>query len=105
LALLSIGRICLKTKGRETGSKCVVVNLIDKNYVEITGPKEVTGIKRRKVNIEHLIPLEKAIKIRKGATDKMVVTALRRSKLIPFMGGKDVGGSEEIPEDEEADSS
>jgi large subunit ribosomal protein L14e len=105
MAVLSIGRICLKTKGRETGSKCVVVNLIDKNYVEITGPKEVTGVKRRKVNVGHLTPLEKAIKIRKGAPDKMVLTALKRSRLIPFMGGKEVERSEEIPEDEEADSS
>jgi len=102
---MSIGRICLKTKGRETGSKCVVVNLIDKNYVEITGPKEVTGVKRRKVNVGHLAPLEKAIKIRKGAPDKMVLTALKRSRLIPFMGGKRIERNEEAPEDEEADSS
>ena len=104
MAVLSIGRICLKTKGRETGSKCVVVNLVDKNYVEITGPKEVTGVKRRKVNIGHLTPLEKAIKIRKGAPDKMVLTALKRSRLIPFMGGKRIERDEEVPEDKKADS-
>jgi large subunit ribosomal protein L14e len=105
LAVLSIGRICLKTKGRETGSKCVVVNLIDKNYVEITGPKEVTGVRRRKVNIGHLAPLEKSVKIRKDAPDKMVVTALKRSRLIPFMGGKEIERDEDTPEDEETDSS
>jgi len=105
LAVLSIGRICLKTKGRESGSKCVVVNIIDDNFVEVTGPKELTGVKRRKVNVSHLAPLDKVIKVRKGATDKMVLTALKRSRLIPLMGGKEVEGGEETDESEEADSS
>lgn len=105
MAVLSIGRICLKNRGRESGSKCVVVNVIDENFVEVTGPKELTGVKRRKVNVNHLVPLDKVIKIRKGATDKMVLTALKRSKLIPLMGGKEVEGGKEIDEGEEADSS
>lgn len=105
MAVLSIGRICVKTRGREKGSKCVVVNVVDKSFVEVTGPKELTGVRRRKVNVSHLAPLEKAIKIRKGATDKMVLTALRRSRLIPFMGGKKVERGEETDEGEEADSS
>lgn len=105
MTVLSVGRICVKTRGRESGNKCVVVNVIDRSFVEITGPKEVTGIKRRKVNIGHLTPLEKVVKIRKGAPDSMVLTALKRSRLIPFMGGKKVERSKGIPEDKEAGSS
>lgn len=107
MALLSVGRLCIKDRGREAGSKCVVVNVVDKNFVEVTGPKEVTGVRRRRVNASHLIPLERSIKIRKGATDAMVLTALKRSKLVPFMRGERVErveGGEGVAKSEEADS-
>ena len=60
---IQVGRICVKTTGREAGLKCVVVDLIDENFVLVTGPKDVSGVKRRRANIKHLIPLEDAINI------------------------------------------
>lgn len=55
---IEVGRICVKNAGRETGHKCVIVDIIDKSFVLVTGPKELTGVKRRRTNIEHITHLE-----------------------------------------------
>jgi large subunit ribosomal protein L14e len=72
-----VGRICLKLSGREAGRKCVVVDLTDKSFVLITGPKEVTGVKRRRVNINHIEPSQDSIEIQRGASDEEVTEALK----------------------------
>jgi len=79
LPAIEVGRICVKTAGREAGKLCVVVDVIDKNFVLVTGPKEVTGVKRRRANINHLKPTEKKIKIKRRATDEDVIKALKES--------------------------
>lgn len=76
---IEVGRICVKTAGREAGKLCVVVDVIDKNFVLVTGPKEVTGVKKRRANINHLKPTEKKIKIKRRATDEDVIKALKES--------------------------
>ncbi|RLG97572.1 50S ribosomal protein L14e, partial [Candidatus Bathyarchaeota archaeon] len=53
---VEVGRICVKIAGREDGRKCIVVDVIDKNFALITGPKQITGVKRRRVNINHIEP-------------------------------------------------
>jgi len=73
---IEVGRICIKTRGREAGKRCVIVDLIDKNFVLITGPKSLTGVKRRRANIRHLSPTEEKINIRRGASDEEVLQAL-----------------------------
>jgi large subunit ribosomal protein L14e len=67
-----VGRVCVKTAGRDMGKRCVIVDLMDKNFVLITGPKSVSGIRRRRVNVNHLKPLEKKIQIERGATDEQI---------------------------------
>ena len=79
---IEVGRICVKTAGREAGKHCVILEVIDKNFVLITGPKEVTGIKRRRTNINHLKPLEQKIKIEKDSSDEEVNNVLKESKLL-----------------------
>ena len=74
---MEVGRICVKVVGRESGKKCAVVDLVDKNYILITGPKTVSGIKRRRVNINHLEPTGEKIDIKRGATDEEVTEALK----------------------------
>ena len=74
---IEVGRICVKIVGREAGKKCVVVDLVDKNFVLITGPKKVSDIKRRRVNINHLEPTREKIDINRGATDEEVTEALK----------------------------
>jgi len=77
LPAMEVGRICVKVVGRESGKKCAVVDLVDKNYILITGPKTVSGIKRRRVNINHLEPTGEKIDIKRGATDEEVTEALK----------------------------
>lgn len=83
--VFDVGRICVKTSGREAGRKCVVVDIIDENFVVITGPKTLTGVKRRRVNVRHLEPLPNKITINKGASDEEVKEALEKAGLIDFM--------------------
>lgn len=77
---IEVGRICIKTRGREAGRKCVIVDLIDKNFVLITGPKSLTGVRRRRANIRHLSPTEEKINISRGASDEEVLEALRKAQ-------------------------
>ncbi|MCX8176522.1 MAG: 50S ribosomal protein L14e [Candidatus Bathyarchaeota archaeon] len=77
--LFDVGRVCIKKVGREAGKRCVVVDIIDKNFVLITGPKELTGVKRRRVNVDHLEPLDVKLNIKRGADDKEVAKALRKA--------------------------
>lgn len=79
---MEVGRICIKNKGRERGKYCIIVRKIDKNFVEITGPKSLTGIKRRRCNISHLIPTQYLIKINEGAEDKEIVENFKKENLI-----------------------
>jgi len=69
---IEIGRICVKVAGREAGRKCVIVDVMDKSFVVVTGPKKVTGVKRRRVNINHVAPTEDVIPIKRGASDEEV---------------------------------
>jgi large subunit ribosomal protein L14e len=74
---IEVGKICVKLTGRETGKKCVILDLMDKNFVLITGPKTITGVKRRRINVNHLEPLEEKIDIKRGASDEEVAEALK----------------------------
>jgi large subunit ribosomal protein L14e len=76
---VEVGRICVKLSGREAGRKCVIIDIIDKNFVLITGPKAVTGIKKRRANVNHVEPLREKIKVKRGASDEEVVEALKSS--------------------------
>ena len=73
---IEIGRVCVKVAGREAGHRCVVVDLIDKNFVLITGPKDLSGIKRKRVNINHIEATADRIDIAKGESDENVAKTL-----------------------------
>ena len=85
MSLVEVGRICVKTHGREAGKKCVVVERVDKNFVLVTGPQEVTGIRRRRSNVDHLNPTTKKVDIKTGAEDSDIMKAIKSGKLTPFM--------------------
>ena len=85
MSLVEVGRICVKTRGREAGKKCVVVERVDKNFVLVTGPPEVTGVRRRRSNVDHLTPTKNTVDVKAGAEDAAVVKALTSAKLTPFM--------------------
>jgi large subunit ribosomal protein L14e len=73
---IEVGRICVKVAGRESGRKCVIVDVMDKSFVVVTGPKKVTGVKRRRVNINHVAPLEDIVQVKRGASDEEVTQML-----------------------------
>jgi len=76
LPAIEVGRVCVVTAGRRAGLKCVIVDVIDENFVLATGPKEVSGVKRRRFNVKHLIPLDEKLEIPRGASDEEVRKAL-----------------------------
>ena len=83
-----IGRIAVKVSGREAGKKCVIVDVIDKNFVLVTGPKQLTGVRRRRANVAHLAFTPHKIEIQKGASDEEVMKALEKANLIDYMKRK-----------------
>jgi large subunit ribosomal protein L14e len=82
VATLEVGRLCIKTAGREAGRYCVVLKSIDNNFVLVTGPKVLTGVKRRKCNVEHLEPTQYSLKIKEDASEKEVIEAYDKAGLI-----------------------
>ena len=85
MASFEVGRVCVKLSGRETGKKCVIVDVVDKNFVLVTGPKNVTGVRRRRTNVDHLEPTVEVIELNKGAADDEVEKALTKGKKTKFM--------------------
>ena len=73
---IDIGRICVKLSGREAGKKCIVVDIVDKNFVLVTGPKQVNGVRRRRVNVSHIEPTEQKVNIKRGEADDELIKAL-----------------------------
>jgi len=88
MTAFSVGRICVKLRGREAGRKCVIVDIIDDRFVLVTGPKEISGVKRRRANVKHLEPTEYKINIQRNASDEEVKKALEEAGLIDFMREK-----------------
>ena len=76
MSAVDVGRICVKLRGREAGKKCVIVDVVDRNFVLVTGPKQVNGMKRRRVNVNHIEPTERKVDIKRGETDEQVTKAL-----------------------------
>ena len=76
MSALDVGRICVKIEGRESGRKCVIIDVVDKSFVLVTGPKDLTGVKRRRVNVRHIEPTEEVINITRGASDKDIMALL-----------------------------
>jgi len=85
LPAIEVGRICIKIAGREAGRRCVIVDIVDKNFVLITGPQKVSGVKRRRANVNHLEPIQVKIDIKRGATDEDVTEALKGASKLEEM--------------------
>lgn len=59
--MIDVGRVCIKTSGRDAGMLCVIIEKIDDNFVTIDGET-----RRRKCNIKHLEPVDTVLDIKKG---------------------------------------
>lgn len=69
---IEIGRVCVKTAGREAGKRCVIVDIIDKNFVLVDGPE----VQRRRCNIKHLEPTTETLPIERGADTETIRRAM-----------------------------
>ena len=70
--MYTIGRVCLKTAGRDAGKYCVVVDEKDGKYL-IDGQT-----RRRFVNAAHIEPLSETLDIKKAASHEDVVKAFSK---------------------------
>ena len=83
--MLELGRIVLKIAGREAGKYAVIVEGVKDNFVLITGPKSITGVKRRKCNIDHIEPTEHKLDI-SSKDDAHIEGLWKSSGLIEKLG-------------------
>jgi len=74
---MDVGRVCVKLAGREAGKKCVIVDIVDRNFVLIDSP----GVRRRRCNLRHLEPTDMRIDIKKGASITEIKKALKKAKI------------------------
>lgn len=85
MTTIQIGRIIVKTNGREAGKKGVIIDVINQNYVLVAGPKSLTGVRRRKCNIRHIEPTDKVLSLKRDASDEDVLVAVEEADLKKFM--------------------
>ena len=90
--MLDIGRVCVKTAGREAGKVCVVIKNVDDNFVFVTGPKSLTKVKRRRCNVDHLEPLGFMLKIKDDAPDADVERAMEKEQVLKKVQTVEVSG-------------
>ncbi len=75
---MDVGRVCVKIAGREAGKKCVVVDILDKNYALVDGE-----VKRKKCNMDHLEPLDEKVEIEKNEDHNSVMAKLEKIGIRP----------------------
>jgi len=62
MAAIQVGRVCIKTKGRDSGEKVVVTKVIDENYVMVkSAARKKTP--ERKCSVLHLEPTETKVSV------------------------------------------
>ena len=71
--MLQIGRVCVKTAGRDAGQMAVIVDVVDHKTILVDGQ-----VRRRKCNIAHVEPTSKTVEIKKGASHQEVIAALKQ---------------------------
>lgn len=58
---------------------------MDKSFVLITGPKKVTGVRRRRTNINHIEPTQIRLELTRGASDEEITSALESAGMLEEM--------------------
>ncbi len=81
MAAIEIGRVCVKTRGRNAGKYCVITGIIDDSFVNIAGPKSLNKMKPKKCNIDHLALTGKKLEIKDKAKESDIEKALKSAKL------------------------
>ncbi len=71
--IFDVGRVCVKIAGRDAGRKCVIVERVDSHFVVVDG-----DVRRKKVNVKHLEPLETTVDLKSKAGHVDVKTAFTK---------------------------
>ena len=58
---IQVGRICIKTKGRDSGEKVVITKVLDDSYVMVRSPQRKKG--DRKCAVLHLEPTDTVVTV------------------------------------------
>lgn len=87
--MIDVGRICMKTAGRESGKFCVILDVLEDGFVLVTGPKAATAVKRRKCSIHHVEPTPETVQIKKNASDDEVLAAYKKDGLFKKLDVKE----------------
>ena len=74
--MFEIGRLCIKTQGRDASKYCLIINKIDEKYVLIDG-----NTRRRKVNVSHLEPFDRVLNVKKDASTKEVLEEFKKENI------------------------
>ena len=69
---MKTGQLCVKIAGRDAGRDCIIVEVLDDNFVLIDG-----NTRRRKCNIDHLEPIGE-LKIKSKAGHEEVIEAMTK---------------------------
>ncbi|MHA1619956.1 MAG: 50S ribosomal protein L14e [Promethearchaeota archaeon] len=77
MAVFEVGRVAVKTLGREAGYYCTIVEVIDQNFVLVEGLK----VRRRRSNVRHLAPTPEKLDIKKGAKLEEIKKAVKAAKM------------------------
>jgi large subunit ribosomal protein L14e len=75
--MIEVGRVIIKTAGRDARGVGVIVKVIDDNFVVVDG-----ALRRKKVNIKHIEFLPKKLNIDENASKKEILDLLKKEKLI-----------------------
>ena len=76
MSVFEVGRLCVKIAGRDAGRTCVVVEAMGDGYVVVDG-----DVRRKKVNVMHLEPLDKTVELKAKADHSVVAKAFEKLKL------------------------
>lgn len=98
MVALGVGRVCMKIAGREAGKYCVVLKTEkdkkNKAFALITGPKLLTGVKRRRCNIDHLEPTGYMVEIDEGSGEEDIINAFEKAGLLTKLNLKKPSAAE-----------
>ena len=62
--------------GRDAGKEAVIISKVENNYVLIDG-----NVRRKKVNVSHIEPLNKVLKIKENASTEDILKAFDENKI------------------------
>ena len=73
MSIFEVGRLCVKIAGRDAGRTCVVVEAMGNGYVVVDG-----DVRRKKVNVRHLEPLDQTVEVKVKADHAVVTKAFEK---------------------------